>query len=90
MRDQVKHRLEMDDYLSAFMDRSKNLESNIGIYNDKLISINSKLSTVTHTSNFIYKFFVLLFSLQYIRMSGKNINFNDKNKKKHLLQKQKN
>ena len=31
------------------------------------------------------------FSLQYIRMSGKNINFDDKkNQKKHLLQKQKN
>ena len=90
MRDQVKHRLEMDDYLSALMDRSKNLKSNIGIYNDKLISINSKLSTVTHTSNFIYKFFVLLFPLRYIKMSGKNINFNDKNQKKHVLQKQKN
>ena len=30
-------------------------------------------------------------SLQYIRMSGKNINFDDKkNQKKYLLQKQKN
>ena len=56
MRDQVKHnkdKLKMDDYLSAFMDRSKNLRSNIDIYNDKLKSINSKLSTATDTSNFI-------------------------------------
>ena len=53
MRDKIKHRLDMDDYLSALMDRSKNLKSNIDIYNDKLKSINSKLSTVTHISNFI-------------------------------------
>ena len=56
MRDQAKHnksKLKMDDYLSAFMDRSKNLRRNIDIYNDKLKSINSKLSTVTHTPNFI-------------------------------------
>ena len=53
MCDQVKHRLEADDYLSALMDRSKNLRRNIGIYNDKLKSINSKLSMVTHTSDFI-------------------------------------
>ena len=51
--DQVKHRLETDDYLSALMDRSKNLRRNIGIYNDKLKSINSKLSIVTHTCDFI-------------------------------------
>ena len=51
--DQVKHRLETDDYLSALMDRSKNLRRNISIYNDKLKSINSKLSTAAHTSNFI-------------------------------------
>ena len=54
--DQVKHNkdtLKMDDYLSALMDRSKNLKSNIGIYNDNLKSTNSKLSTATHTSNFI-------------------------------------
>ena len=53
--DQVKHnkdKLKMDDYLSALMNRSKNLRSNIDIYNDKLKSINSKLSTATHTSNF--------------------------------------
>ena len=50
---QVKHRLETDDYLSALMDRSKNLRRNIDIYNEKLKSINSKLSTVTHTPNFI-------------------------------------
>ena len=56
MRDQVKHnkdKLKMDDYLSAIMDRSKNLRSNIDIYNDKLKGINSKLCTVTHTPNFI-------------------------------------
>ena len=54
--DQVKHnkdKSKMDDYLSALMDRSKNLRSNIDIYNNKLKSINSKLSTATHTSNFI-------------------------------------
>ena len=56
MRDQVKHnkdKLKIDDYLSALMDRSKNLRNNIDIYNDKLKSINSKLSTATHTFNFI-------------------------------------
>ena len=56
MRDQVKHNkdnLKMDDYLSALMDRSKNIRSNIDIYNDKLKSINSKLSMSTNTSNFI-------------------------------------
>ena len=39
MRDQVKHnkdKLKMDDFLLALMDRSKNLRSNIDIYNDKL------------------------------------------------------
>ena len=54
--DQVKHnkdKSKMDDYVSALMNRSKNLKSNIDIYNDKLKSINSKLSMVTHTSNFI-------------------------------------
>ena len=58
MRDQVKHnkdKLKMDDYLSALTNRSKNLRSNIDIYNDKLKSIKSKLSTATHTSNFILK-----------------------------------
>ena len=54
--DQVKHnkdKLKMDDYLSALMNRSKNLKSNIDIYNDTLKSINSKLSMVTNTSDFI-------------------------------------
>ena len=54
--DQVKHnkdKLKMDDYLSALVDRSKNLRRNIDTYNDKLKSIKSKLSTVTHTPNFI-------------------------------------
>ena len=56
MHDQVKHnkdKLKMNNYLSALMDRSKNLRSNIDIYNDKLKNMNSKLSTATHTSNFI-------------------------------------
>ena len=61
MRDKVKQRLDMDDYLSALMDRSKNLKSNIDIYNDKLKRINSRLSTVTHISNFIYKFLFTFF-----------------------------
>ena len=63
MQDQVKHnkdKLKMDDYLSALMDRSKNLRRNIDKYNDKLKSINSKLSTVTHTPNFILKYLLLL------------------------------
>ena len=56
MYGQVKHnkdKLKMDDYLSALMDRSKKLRRNIDTCNDKLKSINSKLSTVTHTPNFI-------------------------------------
>ena len=56
MYGQVKHnkdKLKVDDYLSALMDRSKNLRRNIGTYNDKLKSINSKLLRATHTSNFI-------------------------------------
>ena len=53
MCDQEKYRLGTDNYLSALMDRSKNLKRNIDTYNDKLKSINSKLSTATHTSNFI-------------------------------------
>ena len=53
MYDQEKYRLGTDDYLSALTDRSKDLRRNIDTYNDKLKSINSKLSTATHTSNFI-------------------------------------
>ena len=53
MYDQEKYRLGTDDYLSAFMDRSKNLRRNIDTYNDKLKSINSKLLMATHISNFI-------------------------------------
>ena len=56
MRDQVKHnkdKLKMDHYFSALMDHSKNLRRNVDTYNDKLKSINSKLSTVTHIPNFI-------------------------------------
>ena len=51
--DQEKYRLGTDDYLSALMDRSKNLRRNIDTYNEKLKSINSKLSKVTHTFNFV-------------------------------------
>ena len=36
-----KDKLKMNDYLSALMDRSKNLKRNINKYNDKLKSINS-------------------------------------------------
>ena len=53
MYDQEKYRLRTNDYLSALMDRSKNLRRNIDTYNDKLKSINSKLSMVTHTPNFL-------------------------------------
>ena len=53
MYDQEKYRLGTDDYLLVLMDRSKNLRRNINTYNDKFKSINSKLSTVTHTPNFI-------------------------------------
>ena len=53
MCDQIKDRLETDDYLSALMDRSKKLRRNIDTYNNKLKSINSKLSMAAHTSNFI-------------------------------------
>ena len=53
MYDQEKYSLGTDDYLSALMDRSKNLKRNIDIYNDKLKSINSKISMVTYASNFI-------------------------------------
>ena len=53
MYDQEKYRLGTDNYLSALMDRSKNLKRNIDTYNDKLKSINSKLLMVTHKSDFI-------------------------------------
>ena len=61
MYDQVKDKLGTDDYLSALMDRSKNFRRNIDTYNDKLKSINSKLSMATHTSNFIQIFFSFFF-----------------------------
>ena len=54
--DQVKYnndKLKIDDYLSTLMEHSRNLRDNIDIYNDKLKSIKSKLSTATHTFNFI-------------------------------------
>ena len=56
MRGQVKHnkdKLKMDDYLSPLMDHSKKLRRNIDTYNEKLKRVNSKLSMVTHTPNFI-------------------------------------
>ena len=53
MYDQVKYRLGTDDYLSDLMDRSKSLKRIIDKYNDMLKSISSKLSTATHTPNFI-------------------------------------
>ena len=46
-------KLKIDDYLSTPMEHSKNVRNNINIYNDKLKSLNSKLSTATHTFNFI-------------------------------------
>ena len=52
MYDQEKYRLGTGDYLSALMDHYKNLRRNIDTFNHKLKSINSKLSTVTHTPNF--------------------------------------
>ena len=36
MRHQEKYRLGTDDYLSALMDRSKNLRRNTRTYNNKL------------------------------------------------------
>ena len=51
----MKHnndKLKIEHYLSALMDRSRNLRNNIDIYNDKLKSINSKLSMATHTFGF--------------------------------------
>ena len=54
--DHVKYnndKLKIDDYLSTLMEHSRNLRDNIDIYNDKLKSIKSKLSTATHTFNFI-------------------------------------
>ena len=63
MYDQEKYRLGTDNYFSALMDCSKKLRRNIDIYNDKLKSINSKISMLTHTSNFIQKHFLLNFFL---------------------------
>ena len=64
MYDQVKHNkdeLKIDDYLSALMDRSKNLRSNIDIYNDKLKGINSKfrwlhIHLISHNFFFFFNF----------------------------------
>ena len=77
--DQVKHRLETHDYLSALMDHSKNLRRNIGIYNDKLRSINSKLSMVIHTPDFIKK------NLFFFSMKMKSWKFGFKKQIKHCI-----
>ena len=53
MHDQEKHRLGTYDYLSALIDRCKNLRRSIDTYNENLKSINSKLSVATHASNLI-------------------------------------
>ena len=60
--DQEKYRLGTDDYLSALMDRSKNLKRNIDTYNDKLKSINSKYRWL-HIHLFAYKNILLLLLL---------------------------
>ena len=57
MYGQVKHnkdKLKMDDYLSALMDRSKNLRRNIDIYimKSQKVSIEN-YRRLTHTPNFI-------------------------------------
>ena len=79
--DQVKHRLETDDYLSALMDRSKNLRRYISIYNGKLKSINSKLSMVTHTSDFIKKIIYIYIYIFSIKMGKTEVgNLDSKNK----------
>ena len=76
MRDQVKHnkdKLKMDDYLSALMDRSKNLRRNIDTYNSKLKSINSKLLMVTHTPNLLF-----FFSIKMGKTGAKNLDLKSK------------
>ena len=76
MRDQVKHnkdKLKMDDYLSALMDRSKNLRRNIDTYNGKLKSINSKLLMVTHTPNLLF-----FFSIKMEKTGAKNLDLKSK------------
>ena len=76
MRDQVKHnkdKLKMDDYLSALMDRSKNLRRNIDTYNGKLKSINSKLLMVTHTPNLLF-----FFSIKMGKTGAKNLDLKSK------------
>ena len=78
MCDQVKRRLEMDHYLSTLMNRSKNLRSNIDIYNDKLKSINSKLSTATHTSNFIYIYIYKKINIKMGKINGENLGLKSK------------
>ena len=81
MRDQVKHnkdKLKMDDYLSALMDRSKNLRRNIGIYNEKLKSINGKSSTVTHTPNIKIFFNIFFFSIKMGKTEAKNLDLKSK------------
>ena len=87
MCDQVKDRLETDDYLSALIDRSKNLRRNISIYNDKLKSIyndklksiNSKLSMVIHTSDFIENIYIyIFFSIKMGKTEFENLDLKNK------------
>ena len=82
MHDQEKYRLGTDDYLSALIDHSKNLRRNIDTYNEKLKSINSKLSMVTHTSNliYIYKYIYIYiyFSIKMGKTEAKNLDLKSK------------
>ena len=48
----------------------------------KLVEAYSKIYNNSMYTEIIIKKFLLFFSLQYIRMSGKNINFDDKKIKK--------
>ena len=72
----------MDDYLSALMNRSKNLKSNIDIYNDTLKSISSKLSMVTNTSDFIniyiYIYIYVYISIKMGKINGENSDLKSK------------
>ena len=77
--DQIKYRLGTDDYLSALMDRSTNLRRNIDTYNEKLKSINCKLSTATHTSNFIEKLKnIFFFSIKMGKTEVENLDLKSK------------
>ena len=75
-------RLETNDYLSALIDRSKNLRRNIDTYNVQLKSINNKLSMATHISNFIQKniiiIIVIIFSIKMGKTEVKNLDLKSK------------